>query len=228
MTDPNNLSSFSRIIDSHKYIFENGNIVLRKYTHNKIKFLKPILQSVFRSSNFITMDLETRLINNIMVPYAVGIYDGNEAFSFYSTDFLNPEKMMENAIEHLMKRKYHNYKVYLHNLSNFDGIFLLRILSSFSEKVNIIIREGRILDIKFKFGSNNYTLYFRDSYLLLPSSLRKLAVNFNVENKGLFPYDFVKEQNLDYVGSVPNINYFDDSVTKEQYLEYFESFYNSN
>jgi hypothetical protein len=163
-----------------------------------------------------------------MVPYAIGIYDGIEAYSFYSTDFINPEKMMENAIEHLMKRKYHNYKVYLHNLSNFDGIFLLKILTSLSDKINIIIREGRIIDIKFKFGSNNYTLYFRDSYLLLPSSLRELAINFNVENKGLFPYSFVNEHELNYIGNIPTINYFDDSITKELYLEYYESFQNNN
>jgi hypothetical protein len=162
------------------------------------------------------MDLETRLINNIMVPYAIGIYDGNESYSFYSTDFMNPYKMMENAIEHLMKRKYHNYKVYLHNLSNFDGIFLLKILTSLSEKINILIREGRIIDIKFKFGSNNYILYFRDSYLLLPSSLRKLAINFNVKEKGLFPYKFVNENNLEYIGKTPNISFFND-ISLEEY-----------
>lgn len=67
-----------------------------------------------------------------MVPYAIGIYDENDSFSFYSTDYINPNKMMENAIQHLMKRKYHNHKVYLHNLSNFDGIFLLRVLTSLS------------------------------------------------------------------------------------------------
>jgi hypothetical protein len=160
------------------------------------------------------MDLETRLVNNIMVPYAVGIYDGNETFSFYLTDYESPEKMIEKAIEQLMKRKYHNYKVYFHNLSNFDGIFLLKILTLMSDKINIIIREGRILDIKFKFGSNNYILYFRDSYLLLPDPLRDLAKNFKVEDKGLFPYSFVNEHNLDYIGGIPSIYYFDESVTR--------------
>jgi len=40
------------------------------------------------------MDLETRLVDNTMVPYAIGIYDGIESFSFYLTDFYNPDKIM--------------------------------------------------------------------------------------------------------------------------------------
>jgi hypothetical protein len=35
--------------------------------------------------------------------------------------------MLEASIKYLMKRKYDNYKIYLHNLSYFDGIFLLKI-----------------------------------------------------------------------------------------------------
>jgi DNA polymerase type B, organellar and viral len=174
------------------------------------------------------MDLETRLINNIMVPYAVGIYDGNESFSFFITDYKNPDEMMIDAIEHLMKRKYHNYKVYFHNFSNFDGIFLLKILTSLSDKINIIIRDGRILDIKFKFATKNYVLYFRDSYLLLPSSLKDLAFNFNVKNKGLFPYKFVNEKNLNSKGSVPNINYFEDNIKLDEYNEYKTKFIYDN
>lgn len=77
MIDQNNLSSFNRVIDSQEYIFENGNLLVKKITY-KTKFLKSISQTVFRSNKFITMDLETKLINNIMVPYAVGIYDGNK------------------------------------------------------------------------------------------------------------------------------------------------------
>lgn len=41
-----------------------------------------------------------------------------------------------------------------------------------------------------------FNLYFRDSYLLLPSSLAKLAKNFKVENKGIFPYEYVKVKGL--------------------------------
>jgi len=49
-------------------------------------------------------------------------------FSFYLTDYSSSEDMIINAFKDLLVKKYDNYKVYIHNLSNFDGIFLLKIL----------------------------------------------------------------------------------------------------
>jgi hypothetical protein len=123
-----------------------------------------------------------------------------------------------------MRRKYHGYKVYLHNFSNFDGVFLMRILSSLCNRLNPIIREGRIIDLRFPFGSK-YSLYFRDSYLLLPSSLAELAINFNVENKGQFPYSFVNNSSISllYEGIVPNIHFF-NKISETEYNEYCAAF----
>lgn len=36
--------------------------------------------------------------------------------------------MLTNCILSLCRFKYNNYKIYVHNLANFDGIFLLKIL----------------------------------------------------------------------------------------------------
>ena len=45
---------------------------------------------------------------------------------------------------------------------------------------------------------------------MLPISLSKLAINFNIENKGFFPYYFVNDSNISlvYRGTVPAYNYF--------------------
>ena len=39
--------------------------------------------------------------------------------------------MINKVIKSLLKPKYNNYNIYVHNLSNFDGIFLLENLISF-------------------------------------------------------------------------------------------------
>ena len=88
---------------------------------------------------------------------------------------------------------------------------MLRVLSSLSPNNKIIIRDHDIIEIKFSW--KNYYIYFRDSLLLLPSSLRKLAVAFDVEDKGKFPYNFVQLQNLNYEGPVPDKKYF-SNLTK--------------
>ena len=121
-----------------------------------------------------------------MSVYCVSIYDGKLFKSFDLTDFSNDKDMLTNAIKYLMKRKYHNHKIYLHNFSKFDSIFLLSIMSSLTDKLFPLIRDGRIIDLRFEFA-DKYTLYFRDSLLLLPASLRSLAKNFNVEKKRIIP-----------------------------------------
>jgi DNA polymerase type B, organellar and viral len=82
-----------------------------------------------------------------------------------------------------------------------------------------------LLKFSFDFNNTKFSLFFRDSYLLLPSSLRKLAINFNVENKGVFPYAFVNDINipLDYIGLVPDIKYF-NNISVEDYNQYYNSF----
>jgi hypothetical protein len=223
MRDKNNLNSFIRDIKKQKYIFEDGELILKNIIR-KTPFLSQLNQSPIINKNIITMDLETRLIDGIMIPYCVSIFDGKVVKSFYLSDYKNSDKMLTVAITYLMKRKYHKYKVFLHNFSHFDGIFLLRILSSLSDNIKPIIRDGRIIDLKFTFSSNNYVLNFRDSFLLLPSSLDKLTKNFNVSNKTIFPYLFVNDKNieLNYIGKVPSFDKF-SNISIEQYNSYCNS-----
>jgi hypothetical protein len=156
---------------------------------------------MFNSKKFITMDLETRIIQGEMTSYCVSIFDGNNYKSFYLTDFKSEKEMLKNSIIFLMKRKYHNYKIYLHNLSRFDAVFMLSIITELTDKVNPIIRNGQFIKLTMSFA-NKYKLHFRDSLLILPGTLSSLAKIFNVENKGIFPYKFVnnKNINLDYIG----------------------------
>ena len=231
LIDKNNISSFIRktTYKNHEYIFINGKLIFKKII-KQTKFLKKIIQSSFINNHFITMDLETRTIDGIMKPYAVSIYDGENINSFYLLDYNNPDDMVYNAIKSIMLHKYKNYKVYLHNLSHFDSIFTIKTLSLLSNKtIKPIVRDGRIIEFKFTFNNlnENISIYFRDSYLLLPSSLKELAFNFNVENKGIFPYKFVKNENipLDYIGAIPSIESF-DKVTREEYLNYCNKYKN--
>jgi hypothetical protein len=68
MVDHGNLDCFIGILDKHEYHFENGVIVLKKIKRST-KFLSIIKKSIYRSNKFITLDLETRLIEDIMRPY---------------------------------------------------------------------------------------------------------------------------------------------------------------
>lgn len=212
-----NLNSFYRKLNNTEYYISDGKVLLIE-KEKKVNFISSKNKDSYPGKNFITMDLETKVINEKMVPYCVSIFDGVEASSFYISDFKDSNEMLENAIRFLMVKNYDGYKIFLHNFSYFDGIFLLKIISGLANKISLLIRDNRLIDVKVNFGEKNkYKIYFRDSLLLLPSKLSKLARSFNVLNKGMFPYKFVnrKDINFDYIGDVPGYEYFVDKVDVE-------------
>lgn len=88
------------------------------------------------------------------------------------------------------------------------------------------MRDGKMINIKVSFNNGKNYINIRDSLLILPVSLRKLAVSFNVENKTIFPYLFVTNKTLNYVGAVPAFKYF-VGITQETYDNY-TSLFNNN
>lgn len=125
-------------------------------------------------------------------------------------------------MEDLCIRKYRGYKVYLHNLSGFDGNFLFEPLTHLGN-CKIIRKDNKIINFTFIKNINKtlYTLYFRDSFLLLNSSLKELSKAFNTSiSKDFFP---VKFNNINHVGAIPSIDYFND-ITYKEYLEYQKGF----
>lgn len=77
-------------------------------------------------------------------------------------------------------------------LASFYGVLLLRYLIEFKDSsVQPIILNGKLISIKFTFTANNKsrTLVFKDSFLLLPLSLRNLCEDFDL--KKLLPI-FIK------------------------------------
>jgi hypothetical protein len=122
--------------------------------------------------------------------------------------------MLIQSIKDVMIKKYDNYNVYIHNLSRFDGIFLLKILANLGQ-IKPIIHNDKLIYIGFKF--NNYNITFKDSQQLLLFSLRKLGKAFGVDIlKSFFPYDFVNENNLDYIGITPDFSLFND-ISHDEY-----------
>ena len=101
-----------------------------KKIDRKVKFLTTIEKDSSITNKIITMDIETRVIGQFMKPICVSLFDGKIKKSFYLADFNSEEAMIEASIRYLMVRKYSGYKVYLHNFSNLDGIFLLQYLAN--------------------------------------------------------------------------------------------------
>lgn len=227
------------ITDENKFIREIGknsyhyNNKLELVSVNKSnRYIKTKSRTNKINNNFITLDIETKLVDNIHVPYLISYFDGTvkNSRSFFLTDYNSPIEMIQDCILSLCRFKYHKHKIYIHNLANFDGIFLMRAIAEIGDLKVIMNKEKLIsFDFHFKpslFTKNEIVLNFRDSYQILLGSLHKLGQSFKVQTiKTVFPYRFINENELNYVGLIPSINFF-DNITNDEYLNYCADFKN--
>jgi len=129
LNDVNNLETFTRYIKNQEYKFINGELIV-KLVNRKTKFIKSIKPNKNISQKYITLDIETRVIKDTILPYALSYFDGTLTFNFYLNDYLSEYDMLRTAILTLFQDKYKNHIIYVHNLSFFDGIFLMKIFAS--------------------------------------------------------------------------------------------------
>lgn len=138
---------------------------------------------------------------------------------------------MAKALKYIMRRMYDGYKVYVHNFSYFDSVFMIDVLSTLGE-VKLLMRDNKILKLTFKYkttesGKRLCTLHFYDSMLILPNSLDSLSKSFNVETKkARFPLKFLNNRDfsINYAGPVPAYDYFYNAHTKDFTIEDYNKY----
>lgn len=226
--------------------FSNGSIrtlnKMVKLTKLDLKFLIDLLNDKVQTSQD---GYKSTPLNAITFAYAIveGKISSNSQlnsnvkfhtiFSRYklpiSLEPLDYGTLIHKDIKSLMIKQYNKYNIYFHNLANFDGIFLLKILSNIKGAiVQPILHKGKLVQITFKL--NKIKVIFRDSLQMMPISIRKLAKSFDVTNKSFFPHSFVNtgqpKDNINYIGNVPDFSLFSD-ITLEEYNEYKLLFHNN-
>jgi hypothetical protein len=83
-------------------------------------------------------------------------------------------------------------------------------------RVKPLLHNGKLISISLFVdikGHKNKTIIFKDSYLMLPQSLRQLCKSFKVEiHKGHFPFNM---SNINYTGVFPQFDYWTDITALE-------------
>jgi hypothetical protein len=199
-------------------------------TINKRKFIETLKKGdVPLDNKFLIMDLETFAIQQSdkiqkLNPYLFCWYNGSTEGVHFTDNYKSFEDLVFNVINELTIYKYKNYKIYFHNFSRFDSIFLLKLLVNINNcTVDPIIHDGKIIQIIINY--NKITLTFRDSCLILPSSQKDLCESFNTNvKKSAFPI-FLND--INYEGEVPDYKFFNQKqVSLEEYLDYKDKFKN--
>lgn len=156
---------------------------------------------------------------------------------FIKTYYLEPGKkssdIVLDCINDMLNTKYHNGIFYTHNLGGYDAVFILKILADYNKevganyyKMKAVLRDNRIIKLQIsikKSKSVTNTIFLFDSLALLPMSLSNLAKGFSTTyEKPFFPYSFITEKTLYYVGNTPGIEYYQtnkNAITLEEYLK---------
>jgi hypothetical protein len=77
-----NKNNFIRNIENKKFWFENGKQILFS-KEMKSKFISKISSIKNLTNNFITLDIETFIKNNIMIVCCISIFDGKNKLSYF-------------------------------------------------------------------------------------------------------------------------------------------------
>jgi hypothetical protein len=218
-----NKNSFLIKIDNKSFYFENNKQILLT-SEIKTKFISKTAKAKKLTNNFIVLDIETFVQDQTLIPYLICFYDGKNTYSFGLWDYNSVEMMINDCLKSIFIRKYNGYNVYIHNLGKFDIIFLLKYIVKLVQ-IQPVIHNGRIISLTMNYGEElKYRIEFKDSYLILLNSLNRLSKAFSVSNpKSLFPHLFVNKNNLNYIGEVPNFEYF-IKVSKNEYQDYKKGF----
>ena len=214
---------FKRELAKNILTIENGKIILKEKVLPAKPFKSVTLEkNISKDDIFMTMDIETYISqkDGKHYPYLITGYteisNKNIAVSSFVDGPVRNEdtqtRLFNNFIEKILKLKSVKY-VYAHNLANFDGALMMKHLIRFKNSVffenSTVIAEvkpllfnGKLMTIKLTYKETcnvtkkqeKRTLIFKDSYLMLPLSLRNLAVAFDLPfAKLFFPFRYVFE-----------------------------------
>lgn len=189
------------VIDYNEGKFVYSRTVLAAKFIEPLKPKKETLETI--QNKIISADFETVKVDNQMVPYLAAFSLNKQPIKNIFDS--NPSRLFTYFFNSLLTRKMRGKIIYFHNLSGFDGFFLLRKLVDGGLDVKPLIHNGKLISIKAKKGKDTWT--FNDSALLLLQSLKSLSKSFGLEiSKGIFPYNL---SDLTYKGSFPDYSLFD-------------------
>ena len=177
----------------------------------------------------IIFDFETFSEDNDAMPFLVGIvadapiFNGENTINFYGEDsadkaaelFFSLRQINNNSKTHA-KGKTHYYNIYGFNNANFDNSFIFTKLLERGASSGCAIIAGKSIKT-IELAEN---IKFFDLKLYYAGSLKDLAKSFKLPMaKGVFPYKFPNRDNLDYVGPVPELKYWNSAEDRDLYIK---------
>ena len=109
--------------------------------------------------------------------------------------------------------------VVAHNFQGYDGYFIQKYLNENAVMYEPLLRGAKIISLTVLM----FNIKFIDSLNFIPMSLAKFPKTFGMSElcKGYFPHLFNKEENQNYVGPIPDADYYAPNAMKPEVREAF-------
>ena len=119
----------------------------------------------------------------------------------------------------LLTKEHEDCIVVAHNFQGYDGYFIQNYLNKNAIKYEIILRGAKILMMTIPM----FNIKFIDSLNFIPMALSQFPKTFGKTElcKGYFPHFFNKEENQNYIGPIPDVDYYSPKTMKPQAREAF-------
>lgn len=149
----------------------------------------------------IVMDVETyRKDDGSIQPYCI-CFKMNDVVEILYGENIIFERFFEKICEYSVDDK---VVIYTHNI-NFDGVLILNGIKNKNILFDLFIRDNNIYWIKIFYLK--IQILFRCSYKIVPISVKKMGLYLN-SPKQIFPYKFISESTVTYIGAVPDEKFF--------------------
>ena len=170
--------------------------------------------SVYSLTMINVLDIETFEKNEKVIPYCLCLLLNGEERVFYKDKNNN---VIKDFLYFVYEKSLSNYiEIFAHNL-NFDGTLIIEYLSASKSYFEIKSLNTNLYWIKIKHLTK--VIVIRCSFKIIPLSLKKIGIMENFP-KSLFPYKFVSEETLSYIGMMPEEKYWN----KGEYAEFKTNF----
>ena len=180
----------------------------RSYYHTDVRLMKPLKQKNVMVNLFSTLDIETIELNEVQVPILITlsfIHRIHRGLLTTEKFLINKNLLDQNvdlALQDLWNRfftfldkEYQNEfgTIFVHNLGGFDGYFIYKGLSHFTDTgiSTIIDKQNKFIVINYNI-SKGKKVVFKDSLRIFPASLNELCNIFGVSGK---VHEYKKEYN---------------------------------
>jgi hypothetical protein len=159
------------------------------------------------------------------ISYCICLSNGE---TFYGEDciykfceYLNSIKTIKDFTKTRANKKGQKIYIYGFNNSRFDNLLIFNTLldNNDGSKLEYTIAGSAIKRIKYA----NIQIF--DLSLYYAGTLSDVVTSFKLkQKKGVFPYKFVNKNNLDYVGDIPALEYWNNEDDMNYYKKQYKTF----